>query len=221
MSDLRYKFTPDSFPPFPEELESKTVKLTTISLVALQAGDKTEQKRVFKSCKGRGFFFLELGGCDAGETILQGAGEIARIGEKIAELDLDEKMKYAMKDTLFGYKPVGASVTDKQGTKDTAEFFNISKNDMIVSDDKMNRSWPAPVMENKKMLQGYVEAAHGVGILLMDILAEHLGVDPSELRDKHRIEEHSGDHIRITRGPPRKTKDAPEVQTPSHTDFGT
>jgi len=57
-------------------------------------------------------------------------------------------------------------------------------------------------------------------MLIMDILADKLGVLREEIRQRHRIEDLAGDHIRFTRGPPRKTAEMPEIQTPSHTDFG-
>lgn len=55
----------------------------------------------------------------------------------------------------------------------------------------------------------------------MSILAKQLGLPADVFEDKHTISEESGDHIRITYGPPRKSRDLPEIQTPGHTDFGT
>jgi len=57
-------------------------------------------------------------------------------------------------------------------------------------------------------------------MLIIGILAEQLGLSASAVTDKHRIHKSAGDHIRLTRGPARVT-DKPEIQTPSHTDFGT
>ncbi|KAI0378873.1 putative oxidoreductase [Hypomontagnella monticulosa] len=214
------EFTPDLYPPFPPDIP--TVELQTISLTKLLAGDAVEQNRVFSACVGRGFFYLDLGGCQVGETIRNGAEQIALVGERVFQLPLDEKLKYRMGGkVLFGYKSAGATVTDKAGTPDTAEFFNVGKNDMIVPDDKMNRPWPAPVLEAKPLFADYVKSAHSVGMRILSILADRLGVDPAEITGRHRIEEHSGDHVRITRGPPRATEEMPEIQTPSHTDFGT
>ena len=82
-------------------------------------GDATEQERVYESCKSRGFFYLELAGCQYGDTILRGADGIARLGKRIGQLSMDEKMKYQQCGTLFGYKPAGFSVLDKQPTRDS------------------------------------------------------------------------------------------------------
>jgi isopenicillin N synthase-like dioxygenase len=179
---------------------------------------------VFEVCKGRGFFYLDLRDSEAGDVLLKGAEQIARVGEETFELSLDEKMKYTQGSrarTLFGYKYVGATVTDKAGTRDTAEFFNVGKNDMLVPDEQMKHSWPAPILEAKPLFGDYIKAAHSIGMLLLGILAQRLGVDAAAITSQHRIEEQAGDHVRITRGPPREDEDIPEIQTPSHTDFGT
>lgn len=119
------------------------------------------------------------------------------------------------------YKFAGATKTDKNGTKDTAEFFNVSKNDMIVPEAQMLRQWPAPVMANRGLFADYDRAAHATGLRIMDVLADKLGIDREEIRSRHRLEDPSGDHVRLTRGPPRDVAEMPEIQTPSHTDFGT
>ncbi|KAK6218006.1 hypothetical protein LQW54_003064 [Pestalotiopsis sp. IQ-011] len=222
--DKYTEFTPELYPPFPEGLP--TVELETIPLAGLLAGDPAEQDRVFEACKGRGFFYLDLreAGAEEGRVLLDGAEQIARVGEETFELPVDEKMKYAQgarAKTLFGYKYVGATVTDKAGTKDTAEFFNVSKNDMIVADEDMRYEWPRPVHEAKPLFRRYMQTAHAVGMAILGTLAEKLGVEAAAITGQHRIEEPAGDHVRITRGPPRKTEDMPEIQTPSHTDFGT
>jgi len=92
---------------------------------------------------------------------------------------------------------------------------------MIVEDSKMARQWPSVIMENKPLFARYSKAAHSTGLLILDMLADKLGIDKEEIRKRHVIEDHAGDHIRFTRGPPRKSIEMPEIQTPSHTDFGT
>ncbi|KAI2468475.1 putative oxidoreductase [Annulohypoxylon bovei var. microspora] len=213
------EFTPDLYPPFPEDIPA--VELQTITLSKLLEEDPAEQDRVFKACVGRGFFYLALDGCETGETILRGADQIAITGERVFKLPFEEKMRYKMAKSLFGYKFAGATVTDKSGTPDTAEFFNVGKNDMIVPDNRMLRPWPSAIMDAKPLFDAYVKSAHSVGMTVLAIIADKLGVDLAEFTNRHRIEEPSGDHVRITRGPPRETEEMPEIQTPSHTDFGT
>lgn len=232
------EFTPSEYPPFPSGLP--TVELETISLSKLLARDAAEQARVFEVCKGRGFFYLDLedGQPAAGETLLRGADAIARTGERTFALPTDEKMGYLMGAAvgaaanaprqLFGYKQVGATLANKAtGVRDTAEFFNVAKDDMTspaadpADMPRRGASWPSAILEQRELFAGYMRAAHGVGMLILGLLVDKLGVKPEEIWNRHRIGELAGDHVRITRGPPRDKEEMPEIQTPSHTDFGT
>ncbi|KAM3415451.1 hypothetical protein BST61_g8972 [Cercospora zeina] len=213
------EFTPSSYPPFPEGLNE--IQLKTISLRKIQDADKNEQDLVFEACKAWGFFYLDLSQSEQGEIISRSSEDVARIAEDVMALPMEEKMKYPFdfaNREVFGYKVIGQT---KNQTPDTAEFFNVAKNDMIVPNDQMRRAWPEPIVENKNVLATYCKTAHSVGLQILEILAKKLGIDPEEIHSRHKIEELSGDHIRMTRGPPRQTTDMPEIQTPSHTDFGT
>lgn len=213
------EFTPELYPPFPDD--TLAIDLPIVALSKLLNGDVAEQDKVFEACTRRGFFYLELGGCDAGETILNGAGKIAAVSEGVFRLPLEEKMRYKQGKQIFGYKWAGSSVGDQAGTRDTAEFFNVAQNDMMAPDDRMRRPWPSEIMESKPLFASYSESAHFIGMTVLSVLAERLGIDPSEFANRHRIEEPSGDHVRLTRGPPRVVEEMAEVQTPSHTDGGT
>lgn len=90
------EFTPDNYPPFPESNDFKTVELETISLKMLLNNDDSEQDRVFEACKSRGFFYLELAGCEPGEIINKGADDICRVAERFFQLPQEEKDKQRM-----------------------------------------------------------------------------------------------------------------------------
>ncbi|KAF2716678.1 Clavaminate synthase-like protein [Polychaeton citri CBS 116435] len=217
---LESEFTPTLYPPFPPDLPE--VELETISLLKLLANDPAETVRVFEICKGRGFFYLSLEGTPSGQTILENSQKIAHIGSRTFDLPMSEKLNYTPKgQSLFGYKVAGATVTDKAGTKDTAEFFNVSKNDMILPESEMKTAWPSTILQERSVFTDYIRCAHETGMLILRVIAQGLGVDPEELMKRHRINELAGDHVRITRGPPREKEEMPEIQTPSHTDFGT
>lgn len=97
------EFTPDKYPAFPEG-DFKTVSLETISLKKLLDNDDPEQDRVFEACKTRGFFYLELAGCESGEIINKGADDICRVAERFFQLPQEEKDKQRMqKGQLDGY----------------------------------------------------------------------------------------------------------------------
>lgn len=143
------EFTPNQHPEFPDGFP--TVALETISLAKLlipknknESGDggeaererERERDRVFEACKGRGFFYLDLTGCAAGETISRGADRAAAVAEDVFRLTLEEKMVYRLEaggGSLDGYKVRGATLADPSGVKDTAEFFNVGKNESELS----------------------------------------------------------------------------------------
>jgi isopenicillin N synthase-like dioxygenase len=117
------------------------------------------------------------------------------------------------------YKYAGKTITDRAGTPDTAEFFNIAKNDMMK--DTPTILWPQIILDHKCLLKGYIISAHETGHIILRTLAEGLKLPPNILTELHRLHPQSGDHIRMIRGPPRMSKDLSEIQTPGHTDFGT
>ena len=93
---------------------------------------------------------------------------------------------------------------------------------MITPDGaKMERDWPPTILESKPLFYDYFHAAHSTSMMIMKVLANRLGIDPNEITSRHRIQERSGDHVRLIRGPPRKVLELPEIQTPMHTDLAT
>lgn len=92
------EFTPNDYPLFPSDPSFKSVNLETISLTKLLSRDSAEQDRVFEACKSRGFFYLELGGCESGETILKGADDICRMAEDFFKLPMEQKEEQRMRE---------------------------------------------------------------------------------------------------------------------------
>ena len=66
---------------------------------------------------------------------------------------------------------------------------------MIGPDDSMTREWPPVIMQQKPVFAAYSKAAHSVGMLVLNVLARKLGVDPEELNSRHSIEGASQDHV--------------------------
>lgn len=117
------------------------------------------------------------------------------------------------------FKPIGATKTDAKGTPDTASFFNISKDAILGNTTRW--ALPEPVTAQQPLLARYMRNAHTTGLHILSLLGTQLGLPVNALADFHRINHESGDHVRLTWGPPRKTSEMPEIQTPGHTDFGT
>lgn len=110
-------------------------------------------------------------------------------------------------------------MTDRNGTPDTAEFFSVSKNDLVSTTPSF--PWPSPVHANKHLLSSYTRTVHSIGLNILSILATKLNLPSDTFSRTHALTKPSGDMLRMTRGPPRKNVSAPEIQTPGHTDFGT
>lgn len=81
-------------PAFPQDVP--TVDLPKISFQKLCVGDQLEIDRYFQVCKDWGFFYLDLQDCVQGPPILNMVYQCLEIGQKVFELDLEEKQKYRM-----------------------------------------------------------------------------------------------------------------------------
>jgi hypothetical protein len=59
----------NSVPPFPEDLP--TASLRKITLNKVLSGDEVESRELFEACKTHGFFFLDVRGTPAGDSLLE------------------------------------------------------------------------------------------------------------------------------------------------------
>ena len=112
-------------PPFPDNVQ--TAPLLRLSLGKLLSGDEAELKRLFETCKDIGFFYLHLEDSETGSSLLKDADDLFQVGEKLFDLDLEEKEKYdfSQQKSYFGYKGHGASLVDRNGNRDRNEFYNV------------------------------------------------------------------------------------------------
>ena len=88
------EFAPELYPPFPDDPQFPIAKLPFTSLKKLLDRDPEEQDRLLEACKSRGFFYLDLNGCESGEAILRDADKLCGVAEKTFGLPLEEKQKY-------------------------------------------------------------------------------------------------------------------------------
>ena len=118
-------------PPFPENVP--TAPLLRISLEKLLQHDIEEQERCWKACCDLGFFYRDLRTSAAndqsinGEALLQDADHLFEVMKSFFELDVQEKVKYDMKEkgSYVGYKGYGEGIIDAKGTRDRNEFYNV------------------------------------------------------------------------------------------------
>lgn len=112
-----------SLPPFPDGIE--TAPLLRLSLAKLLDNNAEEIQRLARACEDLGFFYLDLRG--PGDSLLEEADSLFKVGEDLYDLPLEEKQKYDFmhKGSYFGYKGYGANVVDRSGRTDRNEFYNV------------------------------------------------------------------------------------------------
>jgi isopenicillin N synthase-like dioxygenase len=201
---------------FPELTQSvPTIPLLVLDYNLLVQNDLTEIDRLFKASTELGFFYLKL------DDQLD-ADPLFTLAEKVFALPLDTKMEYAMdgkNGVYFGYKAVGGMYTDRKGTPDAIEFWNISKDEILLQDGS---NFPQTILEAKSIVKNYMIKSHEIVLVILRILSENLGLDSQTLPSLHRLMQPSGDQLRLTKSTmyPIEKQSSPDVALVAHTDFG-
>ena len=177
--------------------------------------DPAELRKLFQASTELGFFYLKLGN-------QLDPSPIFTLAEKVFELPLDTKMKYEMdgkNGVYFGYKAVGSMYVDKQGTPDKIEFWNISKDEILLKDKV---EFPEPIIDAKNIVKEYIIKSHEVVLVILEALSAGLGLDSRVLPDLHRLRQPSGDQLRVTKSTmhPIQGECVSNVALGAHTDFG-
>ncbi|KAH7409881.1 hypothetical protein DE146DRAFT_742508 [Phaeosphaeria sp. MPI-PUGE-AT-0046c] len=213
-------------PPFPNNVP--TAPLLRISLEKLLCHDAEEEERCWKACCDLGFFYLDLHTSSGheldGEALLQDAQKLFEVMKEFYDLDVQEKVKYDLKDqgSYFGYKGYGEGFIDKQGTRDRNEFYNISKDDVLG----LSPPLPSPAVLNphRALYKSYTHSSHAICMLITSLVSSRLPLTPTArasgaLESLHRLSAPSGDQIRFVQAPPQE-QSLKGVALGEHTDFG-
>ncbi len=191
------------------------ISLIEIDFNALVQRDKTEIHKIIKAATELGFFYLKVD-----EDL--NPDPMFALAERIFQMELNDKLVYEMdgkNGVYFGYKSVGAMVTDKNGTPDTVEFWNISKDEILV---RNGTNYPEVILDAKDMVRNFMTKSHAVVLVILEILSIHLGLDSQVLLNLHRLMHSSGDQLRFTKSTmyPIQKQNPPDVSLGAHTDFG-
>ncbi|KAJ5980592.1 hypothetical protein N7481_007890 [Penicillium waksmanii] len=204
-------------PPFPDDVA--TAPLLRLSLGKLLAGDLAEYERLFEASVDIGFFYLDLQDSEQGESLLDDADDLFRVGESLFELPLEEKVLYdfSKQNSYFGYKGQGVSVVDKDGNLDRNEFYNVSKDDIMGISEQL----PAPdILHNSRAkLSSFMKGSHTIVSLILQVLNDKLALPKDSLANLHRLQEVGGDQVRFIKAPPQPIDDR-RTALGQHTDFG-
>ncbi|RYO89235.1 hypothetical protein DL766_004543 [Monosporascus sp. MC13-8B] len=221
--------TPEVLPPFPDSLPQAPIQ--RISLQHLIDRDPAAEKDLWDACTSHGFFYLDCTSCNLGRSIVRAADELEKLSHPAFRLPTEVKQNVAVSKmrTLFGYKgPGNVAQDDPHKRRDFGEFWNVSKDDVLgQSEDPV--PYPSILQEAHPLFEGFMRNAHGVGLLVMELLAGRLGIPPEQLTSKHKLQGRSGDHVRLTFGPgdpeaanteTMRTEAETKITTYAHTDFG-
>lgn len=206
-------------PPFPEDVP--IVPIARLSYRKLTSSCENEMKMVLKACETDGFFYLDLMDGTFGQSLLNEADVILDVAKGALNQPLGYKMEFLAERgrEMFGYKPAGAvKKTDKDSRPDATEFFNVAK-DHLLGNSK-TREYPKEIMEHQKELLSFATDCHSLGLLILRILGEQLGLRSDEFVERNSISSPSGDHVRMTKMTAPSSLQSNIIGLPSHTDFG-
>ncbi|KAF9449729.1 Clavaminate synthase-like protein, partial [Macrolepiota fuliginosa MF-IS2] len=203
-----------SFPSFPDDVPTHPLLIIDFSL--LKAGDPQEIDRLWEAATRLGFWYLKNHGA---EKEVNGMFDL---GAETMALPLEEKLKFEQGDDggSAGYKAAGANAVDASGEKDTVEFVNISKDDVLAWPSHVHRRYPEPVEQNMPtVVQPFVNKSLEVNRTILNIFNDKLGLPKGTLFQQHPLDEHSGCEARIIKNPPMP-HNIHKRAIGAHTDFG-
>ncbi|KAK7695098.1 hypothetical protein QCA50_002288 [Cerrena zonata] len=159
-----------------------------------------------------GFWYLANHGIDEVDAMFD-------VYADTLDLPLEEKMRYEQGDSgnSYGYKARGKIVTDKNGTLDTSEFFNVAQNDAFSWPKTSYRTYPATINEHMDdVVTPFVKNSFNVCKAFLKIFEKRLGLPEGELLNRHSPSQLNGGEARCVRTPAH----ADRAGIGAHTDFG-
>ncbi|KAJ7721834.1 hypothetical protein DFH07DRAFT_760243 [Mycena maculata] len=183
--------------PFPEDIP--THPLLVIDYELIKACDKEESDRLWSAATQLGFWYLKNHNAD------EEVGGMFDMAAETMALPMEDKMKYEQGDDgmSFGYRAAGASAIDEKGTRGTAEFINVAKDDALAWPAQARRCYPLTV--NARMtstIAPFVKKSLEISDTLLRVFNEKLQLPKGTLLDLHPREEYSGSEARCTFSPP-------------------
>lgn len=225
-------FSFPNLPPFPNDIP--IAPLVRLSLASLRSS-LVESDRFFTASKELGFFYLDLRNDPLGEGLLSQSSQFFDLAPTFYDLGREELSKYDYKNvgSYMGYKGLGSAVVDEEGNLDRNEFYNvrpslfkdgktnetqIPKDDFLgISDNPL--AHPDLLYQNQDLIKSYIHDSHKLVTFLLSLLDSYLQLPEGTLQSLHRVDQPSGDQIRIVKSPPQPPSDQ-RIALGKHTDFG-
>ncbi|KAI1078496.1 putative oxidoreductase [Whalleya microplaca] len=206
----------DEYPSFPDDVQ--TAELQHVSFAKLLSHDDAEAKILFEACRAWGFFVLDFGGCEEGQSFIQMAADMFELDKEVNSMDVEELMKYAYKPphSLFGYKEAG-NLKIEDGRPDRVEFYNIGRDDIMGVSAPLSN--PPCIEKSRPALKSYMEQAHSIVRLICATLDSQLHLPSGTLASLQPLDKPSGTALRLLRYLPQPTTDR-RTSLLGHTDIG-
>ncbi len=206
----------NNIPPFPSDVP--VADIATVDFDLLSQGDPEQARSLLHSCQNYGFFYLSDHHVDSRFMF--------NLADAVFSLPLDEKLKYDMGTTghYYGYKRSGSMFVDEKGTKDHAEFYNVSKDEVLgvpqpePARKPVSTAHPQVVLDRFDELKTFMKSCHKVIYTIVASLGHSLNLPPHLLESLHELDTPSVDQARVTCAPP--IKPAETITLGEHTDFG-
>ncbi|KAI0076053.1 Clavaminate synthase-like protein [Panus rudis PR-1116 ss-1] len=198
-------------PPFPQDVP--THPLIILDYTLLQAGNPSEIEKLWKAATELGFWYLGNHG------INEEVNRMFDVYGETLDLPLEEKMRFEQGDSgnSYGYKARGKIITDKTGTLDSSEFFNVAQDDALSWPEVTYRTYPEPIHENmEEVIRPFVRKSVAVCATFLRIFEHKLGLPHGELLKRHSPHQLNGGEARCVRTP----ANADSAGIGAHTDFG-
>ncbi|KAJ3561262.1 hypothetical protein NP233_g10301 [Leucocoprinus birnbaumii] len=201
-------------PDFPNDVP--THPLLVIDYALLKENDPAETARLWEAATRLGFWYLKNHGVEIEVK------EMFDLGVETMALPFDEKMKYDQGNdgNSAGYKAAGSNAVDASGEKDTVEFMNIAKDDVLAWPSAVHRRYPTPVERGMPyIVQPFVKKSLEVNRIILGIFNDKLGLPKGCLLQQHLPEKRSGCEARIIKNP-AMPHNVHKRALGAHTDFG-
>ncbi|KAI1503155.1 hypothetical protein F5X99DRAFT_425967 [Biscogniauxia marginata] len=219
---------PDAFeglggrPAFPADLP--VAHISNISHQKILDGDVDEIAKVIKSARDIGFFRVDLRDSEIGQRFLAAANNMFALAKETFDLPTETKLADSFLDhgdTLLGYKGLGASVVDKEGTRDNNEQYWIGCGD-IEGKGRSRAIYNEVIINRMDHLKEFIDLGKAVSDRFLLIFSAILGLGPESddfLPKLHSHSNNSGSHVRLLKCPPKPDNANASLQP--HTDWGT
>jgi isopenicillin N synthase-like dioxygenase len=165
------------------------------------------------------------------------------MGEETMALSLEEKMKFEQGNSgaSFGYvhsspllrcitaanshtryKCAGAVATDENGSPDTIESINVSRDDALAWPEVVHRAYPSTVNDRmQSTITPFMRKSIEINNTLLEALEAKLSLPKGILLSKHALSEHTSSEIRAIKAPKNLHLSNVKVSLDAHSDYGT